>query len=222
MERERGGRAGRRALPGARHGAADPARGDVPRGLCGTGPLIRPPAAATFPKGEGFGARYFRGALRSGRILNPPLRLRGEKLTATARTARNARKEKQIKSVNHPSYPPHHLCGSRVFRPPGKVAGTTGLSRPAKPIRTTPVLRQSAPGRGVLPPSGFLLTGRGRFLLSKQKKMGAGSPGNLLSPARSAGPAVSLLVRPPEQTRFTFRPFPHMMGGEEECLWSTI
>ena len=100
MERERGGRAGRRALPGARHGAAGPARGDVPRGPGGTGPLIRPPAAATFPKGEGFGARQFRGALHNGRILNPPLRLRGEKLTATARAARSEaeRAEREVQA----------------------------------------------------------------------------------------------------------------------------
>ena len=75
------------------------------------------------------------------------------------------------------------------FVGPPPAQGRRGLRYMAIPIRTTPVITPrrthvvGPPGRH----SGFLLTGRGRFLLSRQKKMGADSPKNFRSPPGPSG-----------------------------------
>lgn len=48
------------------------------------------------------------------------------------------------------------------------------------------------------------------------------SPGISRLPHRPAGPVLGLLTCLPKREPFTFPPFLHKMGGEEECLWSTI
>ena len=71
----------------------------------------------------------------------------------------------------------HHTigCGGRVLQSPGDGARPTGRPTPAAPIRTTPVLRQNAPGafcrrRFSLP------QGAAHSLLARQKRMGAFYP----------------------------------------------
>lgn len=100
---------------------------------------------------------------------------------------RTAAKEKQIKSDTHPVCPPHGLCGDQVLRPPGKGARSTGLPLPAGPIRTTPAFTRGRPAGPASCLGGFLLTGRDRFLLSRQKKMGADSSGKLPQSTSPAG-----------------------------------
>ena len=79
---------------------------------------------------------------------------------------RNARKEEQIKSGRHPVHPPHRLCGSRVFRPPGSAAGSVGPPMLAAPIRPTPALRQISPEGGVFPPAVFFCQDKRKWVHS--------------------------------------------------------
>ena len=94
-------------------------------------------------------------------------------------TARAARSEAERAGVGirrfrfPPAYPPQLLCGYRALQTPESGAGPTGPSMRAGPIRTTPAFTRGRPSGPASCPGGFLLTGRGRFLLSRQKKMGA-------------------------------------------------
>ena len=113
-------------------------------------------------------------------------------------------------SIRSPSplLPPQRLCGGAVLR--GTVCGarTTGTPDQGRPIRPTPALRQISPG-GVFCRQTVFLTGRGRFLLSRQKKRGADSPENFRSPPGPPGKApdeglnqAGSLIRPPAAATF--------------------
>ena len=77
------------------------------------------------------------------------------------------------KPDDHLVYPPGVVMRGRSSSRERSGAGTTGSSMSAGPIRTPPVPRA---GRTPVRPSGFLLTGRGRFLLPQAKENGGGSP----------------------------------------------
>ena len=84
-----------------------------------------------------------------------------------------------------------------------------GASGPGQADSPDPRSPANKPRRGVLPPNGFLLTGRGRFLLSRQKKRGADSPENFRSPPGPPGKApdeglnqAGSLIRPPAAATF--------------------
>ena len=96
-----------------------------------------------------------------------------------------------------PAYPPQLLCGYRALQTPESGAGPTGPSMRAGPIRTTPAFTRGRPSGPASCPGGFLLTGRGRFLLSRQKKMGADSPETFRSPSRPTGEKRRAATRSP-------------------------
>ena len=89
--------------------------------------------------------------------------------------AEGAEREAGANAVLHPSYPLHHLCGSRVFQAPGEGAGTTGPPIPAGPIRSPPVLtnrRDACSSKRV-----FFWTVHGPFSFRQdEKKMGGAVP----------------------------------------------
>ena len=89
------------------------------------------------------------------------------------------RKEKLVDSTTTPFVRPGLSCGGTVLPGTGSGARSTGPSIPAAPIRTTPVITHRRT-HNVGPPvrhSGFLLTGRGRFLLPQAKENGGGFSG---------------------------------------------
>ena len=98
------------------------------------------------------------------------------------------RKEKLADSFSAHVHPPHRLCGSGVFRLPGSGAGSAGLPTSAGPICATPVFAKPCAfcarfgtRRFSLPPAAA------HSLLSRQKRMGGGFPGNLPMSSRAAG-----------------------------------
>ena len=96
---------------------------------------------------------------------------------------------------------------------------------PTGPIRTTPVFRQNAPAGAFCRPGGFLLTGCGRFILSRQKKMGADLPRGPRAPTRPAGqgtaPDDTPPSRPPHPSGFQPSTFPRwgkaLPSGTRPC-----
>ena len=89
------------------------------------------------------------------------------------------RKGKLVDSTTTPFVRPGSLCGGTVLPGTGSGAGTTGPSIPAAPIRTPPGITHRRT-HNVGPPvrhSGFLLTGRDRFLLPPAKENGGGFSG---------------------------------------------
>ena len=197
-ENERGGRAAGASSPVCGMGRPD-------------GPLIRPPAAATFPGGRGISGKSPAAGDPPSAPTGRPQPPRQHVATAQPSAAlppygcgvplAGKAERAEIGAAENPTTTPsnHRSCyaGTRRFKRQGMAQGRRGHRDPPHRFARLPSQGQAAPP---VRPGGFLLTGRGRFLLSRQKKMGADPPREARGPARPAGANEQPRPGLPEQT----------------------
>ena len=96
-----------------------------------------------------------------------------------------------------PILPPQSLCGDAPPRGTGQAQGRRGDHSPPDRFARPPHPRKGGPAGPPFRPSGFLLTGRGRFLLPPAKENGGGSPeGSPRFPFRPSGAKAVRIFTP--------------------------
>ena len=103
------------------------------------------------------------------------------------------------KSDDHPAYPPHGLCGSRVFQPPGEGAGSAGPASPGDRFARPPSHERAARMGRPFVNASFPLDRARPVSFSARRKGNGGcipretpAPGGRANPPHSTGQRISL------------------------------